>query len=434
MTKKTPIEQALADLDEIKRFAIEQTTAKLEEQVEQKIQALMSEIDLNEGVKVETDDVVVNIDSETGCVSVENKNEESGEGENLGFPLMGDSGEAEVENNDDVEEFEVEDEDSFEISSDEDEEEINEQEQEMQNTQPSTETVDSPEEKIISGIKDLIAQTSGVDDNATSEEEIDIIDDEAQGSQPPVNTQPEVGAPVQQAQPQAQAPVAEDYEMEEEILEIVDDVNEEEEEMIEIELEDEPEMEEMKMMGSSNSVQRTTGKSSGPQNAVDNRSRYHSNYMSESKKENKAHNEAKVAELMKENASLKKTSETQASEIKKFRESFIELRNQLNELQSFNGKLAFMTKLFMNGNFSNEDKMKIAEQFEQTKNLDEAKKVYNKIISESKNETQISDVMNEIKAPHSKVAKHSKHDVLYESHEMKRVKELAFYGNKNNEE
>lgn len=108
--------------------------------------------------------------------------------------------------------------------------------------------------------------------------------------------------------------------------------------------------------------------------------------------------------------------------IKGYQESFVDLRKQFDEMQTFNAKLAYANKIFASGGLSTTDKAKIAEEFDKTQTIEEAKKLYNKILEENK--IIISkDNASKIKASTTNMVKSK--DVVYESVEMKRQKVLA---------
>lgn len=78
-----------------------------------------------------------------------------------------------------------------------------------------------------------------------------------------------------------------------------------------------------------------------------------------------------------ENISLKK-------ELQEYRSAVQYLRNQLNEVNLLNAKLLYTNKLFKQANLTNEQKLKVIEQFDLTKTIREAKLTYTNL-SESLN-------------------------------------------------
>lgn len=90
---------------------------------------------------------------------------------------------------------------------------------------------------------------------------------------------------------------------------------------------------------------------------------------------NKAHNETKKdEEIEKLNAELERKNR----EISEFQETFNELAVQVKEMQLFNAKLAFANKLFLSNRFPFDDKIRIAEEFDNTGSIEEAKELYKK--------------------------------------------------------
>ncbi len=244
---------------------------------------------------------------------------------------------------------------------------------------------DPLEHELASVIKKMIAQASGGD--AGAEGEVDIVDDEAG-----------VGAAAP-APEMAPAPVAE--------------IALEEDELIELELEeDEDTMEEMKMLGVSNTVRRKTGTAVGPAVSVKNRALPADRKMNESTDQSNAHYEATIAELKKENEGLK-------SQLKEFKSSFIEMREQWNEVQNFQKKLSLAYRVIANGGLTEKEKARISERFEAAKDAEEAEKIYKDIISEKNIPQEKGKLSSAIP-----VAK-PKSEPIYESTAVKRAKLLA---------
>jgi hypothetical protein len=136
--------------------------------------------------------------------------------------------------------------------------------------------------------------------------------------------------------------------------------------------------------------------------------------------ENKAHNEAKLAELSKENESLRQS-------LKEYKESFKVLRKQINEVQTFNAKLAYVNKLFSKGGLTNDEKVQIAESFDEVETVEEAKTLYNKTINENKSfsSSKTEQLKSKMKSTSPNVAPSTKSEALYESKEISRMKKLA---------
>ena len=136
--------------------------------------------------------------------------------------------------------------------------------------------------------------------------------------------------------------------------------------------------------------------------------------------ENKTHKEARLVELKKENGSLKKS-------LKEYKESFKVLRKQINEVQVFNAKLAYVNKLFSKGGLTNDEKVQIAENFDGTNTVEEAKILYNKIIGENKTitESKTEQLKSKLKSNNTSIVNSTKSETLYESTEISRMKQLA---------
>ena len=127
----------------------------------------------------------------------------------------------------------------------------------------------------------------------------------------------------------------------------------------------------------------------------------------------KAQYESKLDGLKKENASLKVA-------LKEYKESFVVLRKQINEVQTFNAKLAYANKVFTKGGLTNEEKNIIAEQFDNCNTADEAKSLYNKLIKEN----AIVSKPKSMKMPQAASTSSTK-GALYENKETIRMKQLA---------
>ena len=187
----------------------------------------------------------------------------------------------------------------------------------------------------------------------------------------------------------------------------------EEDDLIELELEeDEDTMEEMKMMGVSNTVKRKAGDKYGPSVSAKNRALSDDQKMNESTDKVRAQYEATIAELKKENEGLK-------GQLKEFKNSFIEMREQWNEVQNFQKKLSLAYRVIANGGLTEKEKARISERFEAAKDAEEAEKIYKEIISE-KNISQEKG----LKSSAIPVAK-SKKEAIYESTAVKRARVLA---------
>jgi myosin heavy subunit len=323
----------------------------------------------------------------------------------------------------------------------------------MSEPEGQSEPVEQIAQNLANEILKLVKASNGADSSAAPEV---VIDDEASAETPAAP------APEAPAAPDAQPPMEE-----EEIFEIAMDeiggeaevseedglqefVSEEakEEEFFEIDAEETPkldlptleeteELEEVKMQGVSNSVQKSQAVSAGPELAVKNRGRQNGKdnvphaRLEESENKIKAQYESKLDELTQENKRLNESVKESANLIKSYKESFVDLRKQFDEMQTFNAKLAYANKIFASGGLSTDEKTKIAEQFDKTESVDEAKKLYDSIIKENKVSVNTNNV-NKIKSPTINAVK-PKNEPLYENAEMKRMKSLAGIG-KNEDE
>jgi len=127
----------------------------------------------------------------------------------------------------------------------------------------------------------------------------------------------------------------------------------------------------------------------------------------------KAQYESKLDELKEENNSLRR-------DIKEFENSFVELRLSINEMQTFNAKLALANKLFLNGGLSSTEKLAINESLDKASSVKEAQKIYQKIVKDN-NILIKESTNNKIKSNTINVANSSK--PLYEGNETKLLKE-----------
>ena len=458
--RKSSLEQAKADFEEIRKFAQQQIESKLQEEVDKKILEVINE------------EVNISIDDE-GNVDITKDGEE--------IASTNTSNEEEFE---DSEEFEVsDDEEPIEVS---DEEQTNENMLEMNRMTNEVEaapaaapapapapaaeapapaeapaSMEEPmaeepvaeepvaEEPVAEEgqIEDLISkmdtlinvlmQQQGVSaDQQGGEQEFEVVDDEA-------DVAPAPEAPVA---PAPEAPVQEEmtFEIEEfeeghDLLEIIDElegeipsnsedytkqpgyVHEDDTETITIVDEDEMPnegwgMEEMH--GVSHTLKHSSRLGKEPRQGVDYR-----NGLNENKKI-KAQYESKLGELVQENKGLQTELKSLKLVTKEFETAFVQLREQFDEMQTFNGKLALVNKLLMNGGLSFDQKLNVCEQFDGADTIEEAEKIYKNIIKE--NNIKVGDASNKIKASTTHTAKlNTETKPLYESEEARRMKELA---------
>jgi len=426
---KSSLEKAKAEFEEIKNFAINEASKSLEEDVSKKVIEIMNKsidedtVNLQEEVTVNADGTVITID-DSGNVEV------SADGEvDVDDSIDMDSEEIVVSDEDD--EIEIDNSEIEEMNL----EEMNFEEQEAM-AAPAAPEMAAPEaapaeevpmeepiaeepveevnpliQPLMDKMEALMAMMGG--GAAEGGDEIDIIDDTAAAS--------EMAAPAP-APEAAPAPVAEEItfevvnnemdipemEVEDDILEIVGD------------MEEEDSIEEVKMMGVGHTVQRSTGDSAGPESAKK-RER-----IAEGKQENKAQYEARIAELIKENNSLKNEVNEKDEELIKFENGFIKLQENFGEMQDYNAKLVMAYKVAMAGGLTTDEKVQISEQFDKCDTVEDAEKLYKSIV----NEHQIKVNKNpekSIKATSikSKPAAKSVSQPLYESAEILRMKALA---------
>ena len=420
---KSSLEEAKANFEEIQKFALEQATENLKENVSKKVIEIMnSSLEGNvvqEEVIIHADDTTIVID-DNGNVDVDTA--ESLEG-----------GEMDIETA--VEPIEMEDSEEIEISDDEDEIEIDNSETEMNLDETNFEEQEAamaapaemapeapveempaempvempaeesamanPFEEIGSKLDTLISLMGG---EAGAGEDIEIVDDAGMAPE---------------AAPVAAAPVAEEItfevvnsEMEIPEMAVEDDI-------LEV-VEEEETVDEVKMHGVGHSVQRSTGTSAGPEVAKQNRERM---AMKENK-ENKAQNEAKLAELIKENGSLK-------ADLDKFEKGFIKLQENFGKMEDYNAKLVMAYKVAMSGGLTTDEKIQISEQFDKCESVKDAEILYKSIVNEHKIKVNKNPEkalkINTVKTVQAK----SVSQPLYESKEVSRMKQLAGIKNLN---
>lgn len=435
---KSSLKEAKANFEEIKNFAIEEASKNLQEDVSKKVIELMNK-SLEEETEAINEDVTIKIDND-GNVEIETEGEvESVEGEE---PVEMDSEEIVVSDEDD--EIEIDNSELEEMNL----EEMNFEEQEAAAPAPApapapeaAPAAEAPAEEmpaeempaeepveevnpliqpLMDKMEELMAMMGG--DAAAGGEEIDIVDDTAAAEPAPE------AAPAAPAEP-APAPVAEEitFEVVNNEMEIPE-MESEDDEILEIvgEMEEEEDtMDEVKMMGQSHSVQRSTGTSAGPAKAREERERMAMN-------ENKAQYEAKIAELIKENESLKAEKNELEGELGKFESGFIRLQENFEKQQDYTAKLVMAYKVAMSGGLTTDEKVQISEQFDKCESVEEAEKLYKSIVSEhnikvNKNpEKSIKSTSIKSSTPAKSVSQ-----PLYESAEITRMKQLA--GIKKNE-
>jgi len=435
MSSKDAINRAKLEFDSIVKLAQDNFLRESEERINKMIEEAIDEVQkeeaagavdattesvepINEMIKVETDTQKVTIDDDG---SIKNEYKEKEEGEEGAAPVDAvtqkpvDAAPAVstpaadttvVDAASDDEEIEItSDEDPIEIAAEAD----NPQPDMDQNTPaaPAPEATPAPAaapeaapaqggdlaQQLADIINQMIAQATGGD--TASGDGVDIVDDET-------------GAPAPAAAAPAPAPAPAPA-----MEEVVELAEAEDEELVELELEeDEAVMDEVKAMGQSHALNRTAGPHTAPAVAVKNRTRTGAK-MNESSDQNKAQYEASIAELKKENASLK-------GQIGEYKTAFIELREHVHEVQDFSKKLSFAYRATMNGVWTEKEKQRISERFEAARDAEEAAKIYKEIMSENKT-TQDKGVIKSSIIPVVK----PKTEAIYESAEVKRAKRLA---------
>jgi len=101
------------------------------------------------------------------------------------------------------------------------------------------------------------------------------------------------------------------------------------------------------------------------------------------------------------------------------------LTKQIKEVNLYNSKMTHLILLLNTGHFSNKDKVKIAEKLDRCKSLKLVKKMYKAILSEAKKTDEnpldaLGAVLNE-----NRNRRRAVNDKVYESPEVKRMKQLA---------
>lgn len=454
---KTPLEEALNNFEEIKKFAQEQAAQALESKVEETLKEFFDK-KLNE-------DTTINIDS-TGNVEITTDGEVvSPEGEiTADVDLSVDS------------DTELDSEDEFEVSDDEDEIEVSEaewlpetmitSEENIQNqnmeeinkmmedevapaapapaTAPVAEVPAAPAADAPVGAETAPAAPATVEDiipkldtlinlmmqqvggaapeagaqpgaEAGTDQEFEVIDDEA-GAMP--------ADPAAAPAPAANVP-ANPMEEEIEIVDFEDNnfIDEMEEQMLEIDgVEDEPTVDETRGVGF---AAIRTGQRNMNMDHMKSQGGHHGPVAI---KENKAQNESKLDELTKENNSLKNEINSLKTERKDFETAFSKLRTQFNEMQLFNGKLVLLNKVLKNGGLKQEEKIRVCEQFDGAKTYEDASKLFKNIMKESNVKVE-NNGLEKLKAAGTNTAKpKSTSESLYESAEAKRNRQLAGIG------
>ena len=440
--RKSSLEQAKADFEEIRIFAQQQIESKLQEEVDKKILEV-----INEEVNISIDDEGnVDITKDGEEVATVNTSEEE---------FTDEEGNDVIEVSDDEEPIEV----SNEEQTNENMLEMNRMTNEAEvaaasaPVAPAAETTTAaapvPEapvveepvaeepvaeepvaeeggDKLEQDIEDLVSkmdtlinvlmQQQGISaDQQAGEQEFEVVDDEAEVAPAPAAEVP--AAPVQEEMTFE----IEEYEEGIDLLEIIDEELEEAEEILTIVDEDEMPQE---GWGSSMEEMHGVGHNFRHSNKLGKQPRQGVEHRLQENKEIKAQYESKLGELKQENKGLQTELKSLRFERKEFEDAFIQLREQFDEMQTFNGKLALVNKLLMNGGLSFDQKLNVCEQFDGADTIEEAEKIYKSIIKE--NNIKVGDASNKIKASTTHTAKVSTESKpLYESEEARRMKQLA---------
>lgn len=444
--KKTSLQEAKANYEEIKKFATEAAKREFENEINERVEKI-----LKESLSVEVDD-----ENNVTIVNGEKVIELTNDGEievedNLKHDSEMDSEHGE-EYHDDDEEIEIEKNIDEMIKLEQDQQVAPEAPEapEMSAIEPmdteSPETEEAPVDdavmKLAQDIKNIIDQA--IDQKVggqAGEQGVDYIDDEENAEEAPVAPEATPEAAPAPA-PAAQAPIQEDDLLEFSLEEISDfGMGNEDDDMMEFDL---PETDDMDMMsfdlpddieglevignddeynqdyeleemkGQSKLIRNTSNRLGlEPREGTPN--------LNEAKKI-KVQYESKIGELKQENNRLNESVKELSEVIKNYQSSFVDLRKQFDEMQTFNAKLAYANKIFASGGLSTADKTRIAEDFDRTQNVDEAKKLYNKILEENKISIT-KDTTSKLKASITNTIKAK--EVVYESADMKRRKVLA---------
>lgn len=462
-TKKTSLEKALLEAREIENAAIESAKKIVEEsaisKIEDAVKATLEEIEkesLNEGVSIDVGGADVSIDVEGGSTSInvdadeddlvitpdEDEDDEEVEGEDE----EGEEGEEDEEGEEETEEEEL-----FEINLFEEEEAPvaeapaeeapaeeapADEDMEMGAAEGGSMTVEVPTasaiEDLSSKLDAILSKLEAPAEAVEAAEEVPATEEGGEEVAPegevPVEAEEETIEITDEA-PADEEVVSEDntvFELyEDDTLSEIDIVDEEEEFDILDVLAAEEEDEALEDMGieldEDDNIEEVMGVGHGVQRAFGNKTKDNGHHAPVSPvHENKAHKEAKIAELEKENESLRES-------LKEYKESFKVLRKQINEVQTFNAKLAYVNKLFSKGGLTNDEKVQIAESFDGVETVEEAKTLYNKIISENKSfsSSKTEQLKSKLKSTSPNVATSTKSEALYESKEISRMKQLA---------
>jgi|ERR1035437_414494 hypothetical protein len=452
--KKNLIQEAILQAKEIEKFALDKTRQALEEELAPKIKQITNEAlkglekdTLQESVSIEIskgEDVNVKVAGETEIPSVENLSNEP-EIPNSEEVSSEEDITSNIEDMDEIYEIEgLNEDDALPVQPTTTEPAVDaapEMGAPTDTTPEGPATLDSINQKLDMVLSKIDSE-SGDTGMPNAEGEVEIVDDEQNAAPAPAP------APVSQAP--APALQETEYELDESpdeeiVYEMEDDENPNEDIMYEFETDSAPgegssmgifnEMDNLdeieivdeysknegeqvdEMLGASFSAQKRTERRQHPatQKGTHAPEAPLSQVALKENKNIKTQNESKFDGLKKENESLKKS-------LKEYKESFITLRKQINEVQVFNSKLAYANKLFTNGGLSNDEKVRIAEEFDKVNSAEGAKKLYNKFLNEMKTPSTKSTIASKLSSANPAVISTK---VLNESSETSRMKELA---------
>ncbi len=452
--KKNILKDALANAKEIENYALESAKKALEEslstQMDKTVRDILKDIENNsneenieENIKLDVAPdatLTISVSPEGSTIELNNNDAEASD-TNL-EPIEPINTDSEMATNDQDEIYEVEGAG------------IEPTPNTAVEPTPDTQTMSEPEpsmENLQSQITDMASKIDSIlnavapDAGAGSEGAVEVIDDETAGEMPAPTPTPAPGAPTAPAVDDTV--VSEDdmmFEIDEEFMNALaeelntikeDSVDESLSEMndldeIEIVAEedgDNDEAEEMvdEMKGVGHTVQRSAGNRQG----FEKNNFKHTPVTNEGVEKIKVQYESKLDELIQENESLKQAVEEYKSNIQEFSSSFVELQKQINEMNVFNGKLAYANRLLSKGGLTNTEKIKIAESFDKAESVEEAKKLYNNFLKEMKSgssNVSTSEVNFITSKPHvAPQQKSTQSETIFESEERKRWKELA---------
>jgi hypothetical protein len=469
--KKSSIQQALLEAKEIEKFATEKARKAIEEEMAPKIRQVANEALKEFEAQSLNEDITIKISTDgtegapeiTGQENTEVSDELEPETE-----TTGDNESEEITNNEEENMSDI-----FEIEG------LNEADDAIQPDAGAPAPIDATAapidaapadaapapieepaslESVNQKLDDVLAKLEAISAEESTEHgeegegegDVSIIEDEPEAQAPGTEVQAAPAAPVQEDEEYA---LEDEGDMDEEVVYEVED-DSASENMVEYELEeddDDVEIDEESMMEMFNEIEglneleivdedeasfdaeedSTVDEMQGvgqnlrhsnklgklPRQGVE-----HRKELNESLNKIKAQYGSKIDELSQENESLKQT-------IKEYKDSFIVLRKQINEVQIFNAKLAYANKLFTNGGLTNDEKMKIAEEFDSVETIEEAKKLYNNLLNEMKgSKSTKTPAVEKLKSAAPAVIKASNTQTLYESDEMRRMKRLAGIG------